>query len=46
MKSRMLPESMQVGLFTMFSSPNSLIISSNVLYLLAVLLFIVCCHPS
>ena len=37
MRSRMLPDSMRVGSFTIFCSPNSLIISSSLLCLLAVL---------
>ena len=39
MRSRMLPDSMRLGLFTIFCNPNSLIISSS---LLAVLVFVVC----
>ena len=31
MISRMLPDSMRVGSFTIFCNPNSLIISSNLL---------------
>ena len=42
MRSRMLPDSMRVGSFTIFCSPNSLIISSSLLCLLAVLAFVVC----
>ena len=42
MKSRMLPDSMRVGSFTIFCNPNSLIISSSLLCLLAVLVFVVC----
>ena len=42
MRSRMLPDSMRVGWFTIFCSPNSLIISSSLLCLLAVLAFVVC----
>ena len=42
MRSRMLPDSMRVGSFTVFFSPNSLIISSSLLCLLAVLVFVVC----
>ena len=38
MRSRMLPEAMRVGSFTMFCSPKSLVISSSLLCLLAVLL--------
>ena len=41
MRSRMLPEVIHVGLFTMFCSPKSLVISSSLLYLLAVLLLVV-----
>ena len=41
MRSRMLPDSMRVGSFTIFCNPNSLIISSS-LCLLAVLVFVVC----
>ena len=37
MRSRMLPDSMRVGSFTIFCNPNSLIISSSLLCLLAVL---------
>ena len=33
MRSRMLLEEIRVGLLTMFSSPNSLLISSSLLYL-------------
>ena len=39
MRSRMLPDSMRVGSFTIFCNPNSPIISSNLLCLLAVLVF-------
>ena len=42
MRSRMLPDSMRVGSFTIFFNPNSLIISSILLCLLAVLVFVVC----
>ena len=42
MRSRMLPDSMRVGSFTIFCNPNSLIISSSLLWLLAVLVFVVC----
>ena len=42
MRSRMLPDSMRVGSFTIFCNPNSLIISSSLLCLLAVLVFVVC----
>ena len=42
MRSRMLPDSMRVGSFTIFCYPNSLIISSSLLCLLAVLVFVVC----
>ena len=42
MRSRMFPDSMRVGSFTVFCNPNSLIISSSLLCLLAVLVFIVC----
>ena len=41
MRSRMLPDSMRVGSFTIFCNPNSLIISSSLLCLLAVLVFVV-----
>ena len=34
MRSRMLPDSMRVGSFTIFCNPNSLIISSSLLCLL------------
>ena len=39
MRSRMLPDSMRVGSFTIFCNPNSLIISSSLLCLLAVMVF-------
>ena len=42
MRSRMLKDSMRVGSFTIFCNPNSLIISSSLLCLLAVLVFVVC----
>ena len=42
MKSRMLSDSMRVGSFTIFCNPNSLIISSSLFCLLAVLVFVVC----
>ena len=42
MRSRMLPDSMPVGSFTIFCNQNSLIISSNLLCLLAILVFVVC----
>ena len=42
MRSRMLLDSMRVGSFTIFCNPNSLIISSSLLCLLAVLVFVVC----
>ena len=42
MISRMLSDSMRVGSFTIFCNPNSLIISSSLLCLLAVLVFVVC----
>ena len=42
MRSRMLKDSMHVGSFTIFCNPNSLIISSSLLCLLAVLVFVVC----
>ena len=42
MRSRMLPDAMRVGSFTIFCNPNSLIISSSLLCLLAVLVFVVC----
>ena len=42
MRSRMLPDSMRVGSFTIFCNPNPLIISSSLLCLLAVLVFVVC----
>ena len=35
MRSRMLPDSMRVGSFTIFCNPNSLIISSSLLYMFA-----------
>ena len=41
MRSRMLPDSMRVGSFTIYSNPNSPIICS-LLCLLAVLVFVVC----
>ena len=40
-RSRILPESIRVGLFIMFCKPNSLMISRSLLCLLAVLA--VCC---
>ena len=43
MRSRMLPDSIRVGSFTIFCNPNSLIISSSWLCLIAVLMIIVCC---
>ena len=42
MRSIMLPDSMRVGSFTIFCNPNSLIISSSLLCLLAILVFVVC----
>ena len=42
MRSRMLPDSIRVGSFTIFSNLNSLIISSSLLCLIAVLVFVVC----
>ena len=42
MRSRMMPDSMRVGSFTIFCNPSSLIISSSLLCLLAVLVFVVC----
>ena len=42
MRSRMLPDSMSVGSFTIFCNANSQSISSSLLYLLAVLVFVVC----
>ena len=42
MRSGMLPDSMRVESFTIFCSPNSLIISNSLLCLLAVLAFVVC----
>ena len=42
MRSRMLPDSMRVWSFTIFCNPNSLIISSSLLCLLTVLVFVVC----
>ena len=41
MRSIMLPEAICVGSFTMFCSPKSLVISSSLLCLLAVLLLVV-----
>ena len=41
--SRILPESIRVGLFFMFCRPNSLMISRSLLCLLAVLLLVICC---
>ena len=41
-RPRMLPDSMRVGSFTIFCNPNSLITSSTLLCLLAVLMFVVC----
>ena len=43
MRSKMLPHSMRVGSFTIFCNPNTLIISSSLLCLLAVLVFFICC---
>ena len=42
MISRMFPDSIRVGSFTIFCNPNSLIISSSLLWLLAVLVFVAC----
>ena len=42
MRSIMFPDSMRVGSFTIFCNPNSLIISSSLLCLLAVLVFVIC----
>ena len=42
MRSIMLPDSIRVVSFTLFCNPNSLIISSSLLCLLAVLVFVVC----
>ena len=42
MRSRMLPDSMRVGSFTIFCNPNSLIIYISLLCLLAVLVCVVC----
>ena len=41
-RSRMLRDSIRVGSFTIFCNPNSLIVSSSLLCLLAVLVFVVC----
>ena len=41
MRSRMLPEAIRVGSLTMFCSPKSLVISSSLLCLQAVLLIVV-----
>ena len=41
--SMILPESIRVRLLIMFCRPNSLMISRNVLCLLAVLLLEICC---
>ena len=49
MRSRMLPDSIdpiRVGSFTTFCNPNSLIISSSLLCLLAVLMFAFAGYPS
>ena len=43
--SNILPESTRMGSLTMFCKPNSLTISSSLLYLLAVLLSVICCLP-
>ena len=43
MTSMILPESSRVDYFTVFCKPNSLIISSSWLRLLAVLLSVMCC---
>ena len=42
MRSRIWPDSMRVGSFAIFCNPNSLIISSSLLRLLVVLMFVVC----
>ena len=42
MRSRMLPDSMRVASFALFCNPNSLVISSSLLCMLAVLVFVVC----
>ena len=42
-RSRILPESIRVGLFNMFCRPNLLMISRSLLCLLAVLLLVICC---
>ena len=39
MRSRMLPEAIRVGLFTMFCSPKSLVISSSLLCLLVLVVW-------
>ena len=41
MRSRMLPEAIRVGWFTICCSPKSLVFSSSLLCLLAVLLLVV-----
>ena len=41
MRSKMLPEAIRMGSFTMFCSPKSLVISSSLFCLLAVLLLVV-----
>ena len=41
MRLRMLPEAIRVGSFTMFCSPKSLVISSSLSCLFAVLLLVV-----
>ena len=46
MISRMLPDSMRVGSFTIFCNPNSLIISISLLCLLAVLVLSFVGYPS
>ena len=42
MRSRILPDSMRVGSFTIFCNQNALIISSSLLCLLVVLVFVGC----
>ena len=42
-RSRILPESIRVGLFIMFCRANSLMISRSLFYLLAVQLLVICC---
>ena len=42
MRSRMLPDAMRVGSFTIFCNPNLLIIFSSLLCVLTVVVCVVC----